>query len=258
MMTNFTIEQNIEKLADLETIDRETFLSNEDFNQEFCDLILALSMIWNDYKTLMLFHEHIGAIISGKDAFDKPEEMPEEAVWGERSGIRVYVEKSLLALVYEFFALLRKSEDIITSQSFGSLLKKMHPKYQKEWKLMVRYASQGGTSKTPLGKALIMTRNKIVNHYDKREMMKGYKRKFFEQDFKPLMSAGKSMNRTRFYFADAAAQEYYHSHVECIGEDKFFENLNIILGSINTTINSLVQIYIRTRSKQKPVAEESG
>jgi len=248
-MTERKIEDNLDQLNKLEKFDRGVFVGDSEYSQEFCNFFLALAMIWNDHKTLMLFWDHMATIIPENSDFDKPQDMPEEPIWGERSGIKVYLEKSLVALVFEFFKTVQKSKSVVDSPAFEALLKKMLPKYRSEWKQLVQYAIEGTTKNSLLGKALSKTRSKIVNHYDMGELKKGYTRKFFEQSFTPYISQGNSMSKTRFYFADAAAQEYYHSQIEGIGQEKFFSDLNTIWFSMNSCISGLIRVFIRTKAK---------
>ena len=56
------------------------------------------------------------------------------------------------------------------------------------------------------------------------------------------------MMKRRFYFADAAAQEYQRLYAERVEFDKFYEFINLIKNSINLSIQNIVETFIQQRS----------
>ena len=154
--------------------------------------------------------------------------MPITPFWGEVAGIKIYLEKTLVALIHELFSLIRKSKNVIESSSFKEIYRLLHKNSRNSWRTILKYSFGEADSKTELGKALLMVRHKIANHYDKDEIYKGYQRKFLESKNIPFISRGNSMIEKRFYFADASAQEYYISFQEKVSNDEFYANLNLI------------------------------
>ncbi len=169
-------------------------------------------------------------------------------MWGETSRIKNYVEKMLIALIHELFNLIRDSKDVVESERFIEIIKHVRAQNRELWGIIIHYANEGADNKTPLGKAFLMIRNKIASHYDKDKLFKGYRRKFIDIENKPLISRGNQMSEQRFYFADAAAQEYYRSLQEKVSADVFQNNFNLILDSINQSIKNIVETFIQMRS----------
>jgi hypothetical protein len=192
------IEESLKNLNPLESFNKNAFIADEKYEQELCNFILALALVWNDTKNLLLYYEYL---------------------------------KSLEPLDVS------KVED----------LKQLHPNCRHAWEIIVSVSLGGVKDKDPLGQALLRIRHKVANHYDKNELLKGYKRKFLSQKNIPFISRGESMMKRRFYFADAAAQEYQRLYAERVEFDKFYEFINLIKNSINLSIQNIVETFIQQR-----------
>lgn len=247
------INESLEELKPIETFNKEVFFGNEEFSQELCNFILALSVIWNDLKNLFIYFEYVKSLQPKDDIFDKPEEMPVTTKWGEISGIKNFIEKSVVAIIHELFKLIRESKDVIESKMYKNILRQIRKSSRESWFIIEQYAFNRADSKTDLGKALLMIRHKISNHYDKDELFKGYKRKFESKSFIPFISRGNNMLEQRFYFADAIAQEYYTFQQEKVSIQEFYANLNLIKDCINLAIKNIVETFIQKRSAWKRI-----
>jgi len=247
------LEDSILQLTDLETFDKHTFVEDNLYNQSICNFMLAISLIWNDTKNLTSFYEHIKTLDPKGESKIIPEEMLITPFYGEFYGFKIHIEKLLVALVHELFQLIRNSREIIESICFQSICKQLHKNCRESWQTILKYAFGGADKKTQFGKALLMVRHKIVNHYDKDELFKGFKRKFLNTDNVPYISRGNMMCEKRFYFADASAQEYYRSFQEKLTEDEFYDNLNLIISNINLSLQNIVETFIQKRSAWRKV-----
>jgi len=176
------LEENISHLNGLETFDKNVFIEDNLYKQDICNFILALSLIWNDIKNLSLFYEQIKSIEPKGITIKTPDDMPIIPFFGEISGFKVHIEKLLIAVIHELFNLIRNSKDIIESTCFQYICKQLHKNCRGSWQTILKYTFGGADKKTPLGKALLMVRHKIANHYDKDELFKGYKRKFIDNN----------------------------------------------------------------------------
>ncbi len=239
------IEESLSNLSSLETFDKKAFIGDHEYSQDLCNFILALSLIWNDTKNIMLFYEYLKSL--------EPKDMPVIPIRSQISGIKIYFEKSLIAVIHELFSLIKNSKDVVESNCFKTVFKKMHKDCRESWKSIISYAFDEADPKTPLGKALLMVRHKIANHYDKEEIFKGYKKKFLMKSDIPYISRGNSMCEKRFYFADAAAQEYYRSKQENVTYEEFYKNIDLINNCINLAIQNLVETFIQKRSAWRQV-----
>jgi hypothetical protein len=97
---------------------------------------------------------------------------------------------------------------------------------------------------------LLRIRNKIVFHYEPKEIFRGYKRQFLgatpPQD-RAYISRGLSMEATRFYFADAAVDGYF---LELVGEGEVRQlsaKIHDVIESLNRALLGLVDRFIQQR-----------
>jgi hypothetical protein len=247
------IKRSLESLKPLETFNKEVFVGNDEYTQDLCNFLLALSLIWNDTKNILLFYDYINSLKPKEKEINTPEDMPIMPIWGEISGIENYLEKSLVALIHELFSLIRSSTNVIESKCFKAIRKLLYKKSREAWDIIVSFASGQDDESTELSKVLLMVRHKIANHYDKNEIFKGYKRKFITGTYIPYISRGNKMLEERFYFADASAQDYYKSKQEDVKIGDFKDNLNLIRDSINFALHNIVEVFIQKRSAWKEV-----
>ena len=248
------IEESISKLGPLDTFDKSVFIGNDRYPQKLCNLILSLSLIWNDFKDILLFNDHIRSLQS-KMTIDKNIKGNQiSPFWGETSGILNHLDKILIALIHELFTLIRNSKDIIELDCFQHILKKLHRNCRESWFIIIKYAFGEADSKSSLGKAFLMVRHKIVNHYDMDELLKGYQIKFINSEELPYVSRGDNIREQRFYFADAAAQEYYRYYQNKVTIDDFYNNIKLINKSIDFAIQNVIITFIQERSAWKRIS----
>jgi hypothetical protein len=89
-----------------------------------------------------------------------------------------------------------------------------------------------------------------VFHYDPKGIFNGYKRQFLHpqrpQD-RAFISRGRSMNASRFYFADAAVEGYFR---DMVGESEI-SNLSLkvheTVESLNFALLGIVDQFIQQR-----------
>ena len=244
---------NLSSLKPLETFDKNAFLGNEEYDQDLCNFILALSLIWNDLKFISSYHDYILKSNPQILQHKKDDDMPIEPYWGEVAGILVYLEKMLIALIHELFSLINGSKKEVMSKCFEGIYKQLHKTNRNSWDIIIKYSFDKTDSKSELGKAFMMVRHKIANHYDKGEIFKGYKLSFLNTDNIPYISRGTNMKETRYYFADASAQGYYKFHQEKVSIDIFHNNLSLLQEGINSAIHNIVETFIQKRSSWRSV-----
>jgi hypothetical protein len=64
------------------------------------------------------------------------------------------------------------------------------------------------------------------------------------------------MEKQRFFFADAAAQEYYRFCQEKLPQEGFYPHFNLIRHNLNAAIKGIVETFIQKRSAWKPVSSK--
>jgi hypothetical protein len=249
-MTTFRI---LEELNQLETFDKNAFIGDDKYPQNLCNFILSLALIWNDLKNLLSLFEFMNEQLPNDTKVDKPEEMPIEPIWGEISGYKIFFEKHIVSIIHELFTLIRNSNDVVNSTTFRAILKKIKKANKEPWVTITNISFGKDDSSTDFGKALLMVRHKISNHFDKGEIFKGYKRKFIDKKGIPYVSRCEHMASTRFYFADAAAQEYYRRYQEKMTIEQFYQLLNSIKNGINFSLQNIILTFIQERSTWRAV-----
>jgi hypothetical protein len=243
-MPSRKIEENFGRVSDLQSFDKNAFIGDDKFSQETCSLILAFALIWNDHKSLALYLDHIQTTKPTDIQVENPEDMPRTPIWGEIGGVTMFIDKQLTALVHELFVLIKKSQDIIKSNEFRAIVSQMHPIYRANWNELIKVATSKTTSQSQLGNILPRTRNTIAFHYDMGEIYKGYQKKFLGNDEKPLISRGNDMSKTRYYFADGSAQDYYRSIIKT----DFYKNINELRSALNSGLKGIIETFIQKRS----------
>lgn len=231
------------QLSALQTFDKNVFVGNEKYPQELCDFVLALALIWNDFKNLNIYFDII------EDAkVDYPFKSPLSPQMGEVGGHLVYIEKMEIALIHELFKLVKDSKKVVDLPVFQSIIRHLRQQNKDAWNTLVNYINNKADAKTPLGKALLMIRHKVANHYDPSQIFKGYAIKFLKSSEVPFISRGDCQARHRFHFADAAVQEYYKSFHDNLPDHDFYLNINTIRFDLIKALCAIVEDFIQKRS----------
>jgi hypothetical protein len=112
----------------------------------------------------------------------------------------------------------------------------MRPEQRESWDAVIS-AAAGRAKDTPLGRVLMMVRHKVAFHYDPTQVGRAYVHRFGGTDpDTPLLSRGNMANSTRFYFADAVAEDALASFEDnlvvgdaAFGRNRLFEYLNVAI-----------------------------
>lgn len=212
-------------------------LINRDKNEEIQSFFLILGLIFNDLKGLVFFQKFI------EDNYRKPDPTEVSAHAGEYNGLMAQANKLLIATVGEFFIFLEKNEAILKNIYFLLLLKKLNPETRSNWIDLTRL-SDGSSILSKIARV----RSNVAFHYDHsmEELRKGYIRSFFSerkdlvQHKYAYFSIGMTMEQTRMYYSDAAAEDYILS---LLGTD---DKLNIrkAIDQMNHTIRGLLHAHL--------------
>lgn len=237
-----TFREECSELAPLETFDPVAFRANAEVPQGLCNFVLTLALIYNDCKDLM--YSYTVLVESQPDGpFRRTRQ------WGAWNGVKFHIIRMLVSLLHELFNLICDNQALLQHPFLVSVLKQLPKDARDAWKAVVAVAS-GATPTDPLGKTLLLIRNKVVFHYDPRAILKGYSHHFLAPDAlddRAFISRGGSMRETRFYFADAAATGYPKSEV---GRDKWDGMLMKMVGvleQVNRALMMVVHKYIQRR-----------
>ena len=186
-------------------------LINKENNDKLGSFFLALGVIFNDLK---------GAIILEKiltESYEQPTDDEVTAHAGDYGGIMIQTQKLIASIISEFFVFLKKNNDIFVTPEFNAIFKRLGKSDQNLWEQMIEGANGKFFNASELLKSIVQIRSNIAFHYDHsgKILLSGYKSRFFSdvkegRNEKAYYSLGETIELTRFYFSDAAAEESMH------------------------------------------------
>jgi len=239
-MTNLT--QETELLAPLQTLDRNAFVGDARVPQEICNFVLTLALIYNDCKD-GIFSNMILTDSKPKGNFELSRD------WGAYNGIKVHYIRLHVALIHELLQLIEDNQKLLKHPFFKSVIQKLSRQERESWNALASAALQRKT-RSSLNKFFLMIRNKVSFHYDPKGLYGGFRHHFFRNGVAsepPFISRGTSMQCSRFYFADAAADGYLASQAEQEDQKDPMTHLLGLTTDLNTAIMQIVHQFIQER-----------
>jgi len=238
-----SFQEEFSELAPLQSFDAKAFEGDENVPQDVCNLVLALSLAYNDCKDLYYIYLLL------KD--NKPEGKPKKhRIWGTYFGMSNHILRLHAGFANELLNLIRDSKDAVTHPFFKSVIQAMPREARQAWNSIEKAALEDKAT-NQLGKFLVLIRNKVSYHYDPDEIQRGYKHCFIDpnkQNQIPLVSLGSSIRDTRFYFSDAAGESYIELLPNRMGLSL---TTTQIAEMINATSKSLMYLVGRYLQKRK-------
>ncbi len=209
-----------------------------------------LATIYNDLKGFAFFNTQLG------DNYRQP--LKDELTYhsGEYNGYNLQLYKLFIATLHEFFKFLEVNKNIFNNPKFFLIFKKISNPRQKDWKELVEIASGRAPSSPAFKKILNRTRNNIAFHYYESDkiLREGFIKRFLksENDVSnngqfSYYAIGESLAKTRFFYADAATQEFLQSITEVqypSAIEEYGKKAAEIINQMNDTIYSLLKEYI--------------
>lgn len=228
-------------LAPLTSYPPEVFRSNEPPVDEF---VLSLALAYNDLKSIEWVIQQMKRA-RRKAAID--------AVTGQLLGMGIWGSRMTLGLIHE----LLKAIDVATkagvldNRAFTETVASIAPRARSAWSLLVAVATSADSREmtAKLRRYLVQVRNNAAFHYyQPTELHRGYKEHFFvrprdEFNRSAFASIGENMERTRFYFADAAISRYYDSDAN----NELFKASTALRSPVNLALRSVVHAYLEYR-----------
>lgn len=228
-------------------------------DEEIENFFLVMSLIFNDLKGLIYFDLEL------RTTRRKPTTGEVTTHAGEFGGLSLQLYKLQVGLVSEFLVFLKENEKVLSTYTFKNILKKLPADAKTIWCQVEQIALESTQTKhvSDFSKILISIRSNLAHHYYQsgKPMRKGFIGKFIENDrdatsSKAYYSIGENMESTRFYYADAAMQEYllisakrtYDSGVEGYEDFNLLQNdVNGLIRRMNVSIQLLLKEYLRSR-----------
>jgi hypothetical protein len=228
-------------LAPFTKFDPRTFASGREDVDRF---VLMLGLIYNDLKSPFWLMKQA---TRAKEQFDLSEISP---ALGQIAGFHEWGNRQTIAILRELLTLIKENHNILQEKPLLTCIESLPSQHREAWAALTT-ASTAGASKDPFVKYLIQIRNNVSFHYNQTEaLFDGYRRHFVEDPPSPInevayASLGDTMEGTRFYFADAAAQGYLRSVVDPTGE--LYEMAGDYLDKVNLGLRGLIHAYLLFR-----------
>lgn len=207
---------------------------------------LALALGFNDLKGLVFADEtlkNLGA--------PPPAEVSPHA--GQFFGMRVQIFRWMAGLVHEVIALIKKQESALASAELQELVRTLRKEHRDCWTMLVAVAKGHPGRATAESKLLVQIRNNVAFHYyDPKMLARGYANVFTspndERQRAAMVSLGPTMQATRFYFADAAAQAAMRAIGTGTINAEADERIALLAQIANQALAPLVEAFVRSRA----------
>jgi len=193
--------------GELNWIDPDKLVTEDKYN-EVEGFFLSLGLVYNDLKGLIFFEKLL------IDTYERPKDDEVTPHAGNYGGVIVQIEKLIASTINEFFILLKKNTDVFTDREFKQIFRSLAKTDQQLLKGMIA-ASCGKLPRVEsLLTSILQIRNNFGYHYYQscKALRNGYISRYFgkikdnKNEF-AYYSLGDTLEVTRFYFSDAAAQE---------------------------------------------------
>ncbi|MFH1724883.1 MAG: hypothetical protein ABII00_09710 [Elusimicrobiota bacterium] len=233
-------------LAPLMSFDPKALLSEDRDEQEVCDFVLMLSVVYNDFKDLIWAYHHL-------DHCRQPEDGEVSSYNGQYVGMRNHLTRLFHSLIFEFTMLLRENKHILDHALFRKTLGFVSKENRTRWAELLAFSrGEANESAKDLLRISMLLRHNITSHYYKPTFLaKGYK-SFFENakdeaHSSAFISRGMSLDANRLYFADAALDGCIKRLVPSDKMHDIRQSLNAVADFINRTLMDIVEKFIQAR-----------
>lgn len=193
------------ELGDLREITPSLVVRDED--DDVGRFILRLAVAFNDLKGMILFDQY-------RLAFTRPEPNEVTAHAGQWAGLITQIHRFLAGILNEALMAIHDELPAIGSVEVTRLLASLPTGVQELWRDIIEEARSSPAAVNRTNRAMLARlRNKSSFHYDGKNLRHAFLQYFAgvptEKNAKAYYSAGPDLDGTRYYFADAAAQQDY-------------------------------------------------
>jgi len=244
----------LEKLAELKSFDPTVFLSEDKMEQEVCNLVLSLAVVYNDLKDLIWVHYHLGK------ARPKADEKITRYM-GEYSGLNLHARRLIFSALHELVVLITNNKRSIDHKLFQRCVQQIPTRARDSWNALVSFAC--GEKSEHFAKGVFdAVRNKVAFHYDDTKAINlGFRLRFTNEfipntDKIPYVSSGRTTQESRFYFADALIQAYIDKKISADNSNSFDKEFMECLSNTNNSLHLLVEHFIYVRKGSFRVEKE--
>tara|TARA_B100001750_G_scaffold173375_1_gene141587 strand:- start:1901 stop:2659 length:759 start_codon:yes stop_codon:yes gene_type:complete len=232
-------------LAPLSRIDPSLLMANR--RNRVDQLFLALALVFNDLKGMSWFHLQLA---------QRPAEDAEaiSGYNGQRTGMLIQSIRMIAGIIHELLELLRKFEDTLKDSEVRRVLGTVDVVARKQWRELVALANGKEGKSSELAKALMRVRHVTFHYYNPAALAVGYEDHFLSGRADPASAAayfsdGETMERTRFYYADAAAHRMLEGMGGLSGGRDPAKAVAETARIVNEAIKPILIEFIRQRRK---------
>jgi hypothetical protein len=217
--------------------------------------MLALALIFDDLKDFLWFFSRL---IPGTRYY--PQGLNPER--GQIGGMSLRMMRSIAATLHELLRLLEAKKHVIRSERTKVMLGVLSTESQRKWDSLNEYARGSNAGKPApgsIGDLLKLVRDKTGSHYDLAKLQSGFQTHFAPESEEPsrmraYYSDGDNMERTRYYFADAAAEGVFQAEFG-ISRDDFQKRLDEHIDHVNSTLKVVLSAWLHDRGVIRETAD---
>jgi hypothetical protein len=238
------------ELAPLASLRPSRLRSANGEEREIDALMLGLGLIFNDLKDFLWFFKRLGG---GADYY--PQGVV-HAQGGQLSGMSLRIMRSIAATLHELLKLLddKRNKRIMQGTKFQGIVEALNPAARSRWDQLnelARGSNSGGPARGSIGARLKSVRDKSGSHYAVEELQKGYAAHFSADARSPTRqsayySDGENMERSRFHFADAAAEGLFQSELG-ITRKEFENHMYQHIEHVNEVLKLVLTAWLHAR-----------
>jgi len=238
-------QKEVDLLAPLESFDYQAFVGSAEIPQSVCDLVLSLALAYNDLRDSLFVRLLLDEVLPSGASISPAR--------GQFSGLIIARIRLQVGRVYELLKLVEKCKVEVQHPYFRKVLKQLSKPGRESWSALETVAQatavKDKTNEKPLIRALRYVRNRVAFHYDPEHIRKGFELAFADPntDREPLLSRGGSLQRTRFYFADAAAAAFIREKDTDQEVTQFLNGHGELVNDINRALYEVVTKFIASR-----------
>jgi hypothetical protein len=220
-------------------------------------LILVLAVAFNDLKGIMLFH----GLLRGEARLQAGESLSSSSQY---AGLVQQIARFMAGMVHELMVELKEDQTAaIESPEFQRIIQNLTYQARGSWQALLQVARGEEKTDTPASDAtqepadlsyadmLVRIRNSVAFHYSAKALARGYREHFADasrpHSTRAVFSDGRSMEDTRFFFADAAAIQAVGS-VTGLTSQTVLNRTAQLAGTINLALKPIVTAYVRSFS----------
>ena len=172
-------------------------------------------------------------------------------------GFQIQLHKLIYATIHEFFEFLKKKEDVLNTHEFNIITGNLSSYTRIRWTDIIDFALSKNTPDSDFKKRLARVRSNVASHYyeSDKNLRNGFVDFFFKREENvgngwAWYAIGNTMEKTRFFYADAAEDAFLNSvskTEEMPTAVDFSKGLIEIINAMNETIALLLKEYLRKR-----------